>query len=156
MIHTKREGAGGKFAKVPINWDAFQCYIPLKKILSHWSENRGVPFSVSQAAQLAAMTPGYFSRFFHEKVGVTFKYWVDFMRVRYAASLLCFADVTVLDLAEKCGFRDATTFTRTFRRILGLTPLQFKLRRPPQTVAFGEAGNPIERRVAAANEWPRR
>jgi AraC-like DNA-binding protein len=82
--------------------------------------------SVAEAADLAAMTRAYFSRFFHEKTHVTFKYWIDFMRVRYAVSLLEATNLTVIQLAERCGFYDASTFTRTFKRISGCTPLEFK------------------------------
>jgi transcriptional regulator GlxA family with amidase domain len=48
------------------------------------------------------------------------------MRVRRAASLLGVTDLTIIQLAEKCGFYDSTTFTRTFKRISGYTPLEFK------------------------------
>jgi len=109
-----------------INWDAFRYYPSLNRILTFWSEHPGRSISVSEAASLAAMTRAYFSRFFHDKTGVTFKHWIDFMRVKHAASLLGAEDMTVIELAEGCGFHDSTTFTRTFKRITGRTPLQFK------------------------------
>jgi transcriptional regulator GlxA family with amidase domain len=154
MIQAKMKRSS-KTGQIRINWDAFQSYLPLKKILSQWSENRGAPISVSQAAKVAAMTPAYFSRFFHHKVGVTFKYWIDFMRVRYAASLLSFADITVIELGEQCGFRDSTTFTRTFRRILGLTPLQYKLRRRSQTRTYPAGMSAAANIIAAKFGWRR-
>jgi transcriptional regulator GlxA family with amidase domain len=109
-----------------INWDAFRYYPSLNRILAYWSDNPGEAISVSEAASLAAMTRAYFSRFFHEKTGVTFKHWIDFMRVKHATSLLGTEDMTMIQLAEGCGFHDSTTFTRTFKRITGHTPLQFK------------------------------
>jgi transcriptional regulator GlxA family with amidase domain len=155
MIQVKMKRDGERGSQMRINWDAFQSYLPLKKVLSQWSENRGVPISVPEAAKVAAMTPAYFSRFFHHKVGVTFKYWIDFMRVRYAASLLSFADITVIELGEQCGFRDATTFTRTFRRILGLTPLQYKLRQRSQTPTHDARMSSAANLIAGKFGWRR-
>jgi two-component system, response regulator YesN len=109
-----------------INWRAFGYYSSLNRIRSHWWEHRGESISLTEAASLAAMTPTYFSRFFHEKTGVTFKYWIDFMRVEHAMSLIHSTNITIIELLDRCGFRDATTFTRTFRRITGITPLEFK------------------------------
>jgi transcriptional regulator GlxA family with amidase domain len=126
MAHPKLSRSTNKLEGHHIKWDAFRYYAPLNRILAHWSQNPGTSLSVAEAADLAAMTRAYFSRFFHEKTGVTFKYWIDFMRVRHAASLLGLTDQTIIQLGEGCGFQDATTFTRTFKRITGRTPLEFK------------------------------
>jgi len=126
MAYPKASRKTQGFEGSHINWEAFRYYQPLNRILSRWSENPGSPMSVAEAADLAAMTRAYFSRFFHEKTHVTFKYWIDFMRVRRAASLLGVTDLTIIQLAERCGFYDTTTFTRTFKRISGYTPLEFK------------------------------
>ena len=124
MAYPKLSSKTNKLEDSQIKWDAFRYYAPLNRILAHWSRNPGNAISVAEAADMAAMTRAYFSRFFHEKTGVTFKYWIDFMRVRHAASMLDTTDVTIIQLGEGCGFRDATTFTRTFKRITGQTPIQ--------------------------------
>src|SRR4030095_4928652 len=126
MAYPKASRKVQTFEGSHINWDAFRYYTPLNRILAHWSENPDNSMSVGEAADLAAMTRAYFSRFFHEKTHVTFKYWIDFLGVRRAASLLGVTDLTIIQLAEKCGFDDSTTFTRTFKRISGYTPLEFK------------------------------
>jgi len=126
MAYSKLSSRTNELENSNIKWDAFRYYTPLNRILAHWSKNPGAPISVAEAAELAAMTRAYFSRFFHEKTGVTFKYWIDFMRVRHAASMIHATDLTIIQLGEGCGFRDVTTFTRTFKRITGHTPLQFK------------------------------
>ena len=135
MDHIIVRSNDSEFDDAQINWDAFERHTALNRILSHWLGNH-TAISVTEAASIAAMQPAYFSRFFHRKVGVTFKYWIDFMRVHYAASLLHSANRTVVELVDECGFRDPTTFTRTFRRILGLTPLEFKRRRQPPPSDF--------------------
>src|SRR5262245_54891372 len=92
-----------------INWRAFAYYSSLSKIRSHWWEHPGESISLTEAASLAAMNPAYFSRFFHRKTGVTFKYWIDFMRIERAMSLIHSTNMTIIELLEKCGFHDATT-----------------------------------------------
>jgi AraC-like DNA-binding protein len=126
QLKIRRDNAD--FEDDRIDWHAFERHVALKRLLSDWLKNHRA-ISVAEAASLAAMTPAYFSRFFHDKVGVTFKHWIDFMRVNRAVSLLHSANRTVVELVDECGFQDPTTFTRTFRRILGVTPLEYKRRR---------------------------
>ena len=126
MAYPKAKRKAEGFEGSHINWDAFRYYEPLNRVLEHWTQNPESPLSVADAADLAAMTRAYFSRFFHEKTHVTFKYWIDFMRVRRVVSLLGVSDLTLIQLAERCGFYDITTFTRTVKRISGCTPLQLK------------------------------
>lgn len=126
QLRIRRDSAD--FEDGRIDWHAFERHVALKRLLTDWLKNHRA-ISVPEAASLATMTPAYFSRFFHDKVGVTFKYWIDFMRVNRAVSLLHSANRTVVELVDECGFHDPTTFTRTFRRILGVTPLEFKRRR---------------------------
>jgi len=115
-----------------IRWRAFNYYEPLRKVLSYVSEHPGQCLSLEEGANIAAMSPTYFSNFFSLKVGVTFKHWMDLMRVNHAATLFCSSNKRIAEVMDECGFRDSTTFTRTFRRVMGITPQAFKQGRKPR------------------------
>ena len=40
------------------------------------------------------------------------------------------ANINILNIATKYGFSNHDTFTRAFKRITGLTPIEFKEKRP--------------------------
>jgi two-component system, response regulator YesN len=109
-----------------ISWQAFEYNTRLKKVFSYISEHPDKALSLAEAASAAAMGRTYFSEYFRQNTGVTFKYWIDFLRVKRAIALLRFTSKAILEVAEDCGYQDATTFTRTFRRIEGVTPTQFR------------------------------
>jgi len=64
-----------------------------------------------------------------EKAGVTFKCWIDFVRVCAAVQMLESVDKSITEVAQDSGFEDGTTFCRTFRRVTGMTPTQYRRRR---------------------------
>ena len=67
----------------------------------------------------------YFSAFFREKTGITFKYWEDLRRIERAASRLRGSDDSISTIANE-SFEDLTTFERTFRRIMGMAPRDYR------------------------------
>ena len=118
-----------------INWKAFEYYSRLKKVLLHVSEHPGESLSLDEAANIASLDYTYFSEYFHQKIGVNYRYRIDYVRVARAARLLQSGDKTVTEVAEECGFHDGTTFARTFRRVTGSTPSQFRnLETPVKTL----------------------
>jgi len=117
---------------VRINWKAFRYYPQLNKVYFYVSEHPQESLTLQKAAGIAAMARNYFSVFFHRNTGVTFKYWVDLYRVKRAIGLLRSSNMQIIEVALDCGFADATTFTRTFRRIKGLSPREFRRRNKPR------------------------
>lgn len=48
------------------------------------------------------------------------------LRLKQAAQLLCFTDRTVKEIALQCGFSNAFTFSRSFRKKFHISPKQFR------------------------------
>jgi AraC-like DNA-binding protein len=113
---------------LPIVWSAFDCCARLRRVLAHVIAHPDETLSLAGAASIAAMDDTYFSEFFHVQVGVSFKYWIDFVRIQRAAAVLGRSDESITRIALDCGFADTTTFTRTFQRIAGMTPIQYRRR----------------------------
>lgn len=51
------------------------------------------------------------------------------MDIQTATSLIQLntTDLSMQEIAEKCGFTDANYFTRTFKKFQGMTPLKYRL-----------------------------
>ena len=98
----------------------------LAKIKRHFEEHFDEPFTLTQAAEIAALEKTYFSKVFKEKVGVSFADWLARERVKRALLMLTDHDHRITDLAFAVGFGDLRTFERAFKKCVGLTPRQCK------------------------------
>src|SRR2546425_12029090 len=55
-----------------VNWKAFDYYPSLNRIRDYGAKNFSHGISLSRAASVAGLEKKYFSRFFKDKVGITF------------------------------------------------------------------------------------
>jgi len=82
--------------------------------------------SLVEAAQIAGLTPNYFSSCFRKSVGVTFVGWSSRLRIGEAKRLLAIADLSITAVAASVGYADVTTFERVFRRLEGTCPRTYR------------------------------
>ena len=68
------------------------------------------------------MSPFRFSRSFRETYGIKFQDYVVRYRILESCRLLKSPSTNVTDVAYAVGFNDASYFSRTFRRYVGMTP----------------------------------
>lgn len=72
------------------------------------------------------MNPSYFSRSFKKAMGTRFSDYLSRLRIQEACRLLRESDKTITDIAEQVGYNSALTLTRTFKKIEGTTPGQYR------------------------------
>ena len=81
--------------------------------------------NVSQIGEFFHMTPAYLSSVYKRCTGESLLQVLIQTRIEAAERLL--ADgVSVVETAERVGFRDSSTFIRTFKKSTGATPGQLK------------------------------
>lgn len=90
--------------------------------------------SRTQAARVASLDPGYFSKRFRKAMGVSFATWSTTTRLHEAQRLLDHTDLRVFEIAMAVGYGDVTTFERNFRRFLGASPRAYRARAVTQSV----------------------
>jgi transcriptional regulator GlxA family with amidase domain len=88
----------------------------------------GEPIRLETAAALAGMTPCAFSRYFADKVGITFSTLVKTLRIEYALSHLEQRDGAISALAVRTGYQSCCTFSRAFKDIMGQSPSAYRRR----------------------------
>jgi AraC-like DNA-binding protein len=76
-------------------------------------------------SKLCGMSPFRFSRSFSEIYGITFQDYVVRYRILESCRLLKSPSANVTDVAYAIGFNDASYFSRTFRRHVGMTPSSY-------------------------------
>lgn len=82
--------------------------------------------SLSELAAIAEVHPAHLCRAFHRKTGKTIGAYVRELRIARACRLLSITDRTLAEIALDCGFSDQSHFTSAFRRIMRVTPGQFR------------------------------
>ena len=84
------------------------------------------PLSLESLAARLAVNKNYLSTRFHKEVGATVTDYINGTRVRRAAGLLEQRDLTMQQIAERCGFADANYFARIFKKLNGVTPNEYR------------------------------
>ena len=77
-------------------------------------------------AKKANMSPAYFSKKFREVTSFGFKEYL--IRIRLAESCKLLLDTTdsITEIALSCGFNDSNYFGDLFRKVKGVSPLQYR------------------------------
>jgi AraC-like DNA-binding protein len=115
--------------------------------LKHLRETLGISddFSLKALAGISGLSQSRFMHVFTESTGVPLRPYVLWLRLQRACcDLMAGASVTVA--AHSAGFSDAAHLTRTFRRMLGMTPTDLALRkRMSRGVTLGRIDSHRER-----------
>ena len=114
-----------------LNSEAFDRCSPLMKVRQRVMDQPSEKLTVAQAAGIASMHETHFATYFRNKTNVTFKTWMDAVRVERAMVMLRTSDRSITEIAEATGFNDTTTFSRTFNRLLSQTPSQYRKKSAP-------------------------
>jgi AraC-like DNA-binding protein len=77
-------------------------------------------------AEMATMAPSYFSHMFKFMMGVTLTEYLNNLRIHKAMELLRLTDISVLEIQLHVGFNHSGHFTRMFKKIAGMTPMQYR------------------------------
>lgn len=81
---------------------------------------------LTEIAAIVQISPYHFLRLFKQSMGVTPHQYILQSRINQAKYLLQSGDLSIADIAFRVGFCDQSHLTRCFKRILGLTPSQFR------------------------------
>jgi AraC-like DNA-binding protein len=77
-------------------------------------------------AQAADIHPKYAMNVFKKSTGMTLNDYVNLMRLSYAQALLMQDDANVLQVAMDSGFGSLSAFNKSFRKIAGMSPTDFR------------------------------
>ena len=82
--------------------------------------------SIPIVCEAVGVSVQHLSRLFRKKLNTTISEYINAHRVEKAKPLLMEKSRTVASIAERCGYANAVTFSRNFRRITGMTPSEYR------------------------------
>lgn len=80
-------------------------------------------------ANVVHLNPDYLSSLFREKSGTSLTEFITQERLRSAKHLLLTTDLPVHEIAIRTGFQNISYFSKQFRRMEDLTPMQYRKRK---------------------------
>lgn len=96
-------------------------------VCDHMQQHFADPeFAVSDLAAMLFMNASAFSRFFKQCTSHTPTSYINELRISYACRQLMESDRPILEICHRSGFESASFFNRTFRRLRGCTPRDFR------------------------------
>jgi AraC family transcriptional regulator len=98
----------------------------LKRILEYIDANLGKNITLSELAGAVDMSLYYFAVLFRRSTGLSPHRFVLNQRVERAKELLRDPKLSVLDVSIDVGFEHQNNFARAFRRVIGVSPTQFR------------------------------
>ncbi len=89
--------------------------------------NSSRDFTLKEAAALANMSVSAFCRYFKKNTTKTFSVVLNEIRIGSACRSLIYTDDSISQIAYKSGYLNVPYFNRQFKKIKGVTPLDYRL-----------------------------
>ena len=100
-------------------------YSPLaKKTIDYLSDHYAENLSLDNISTGVGITKTYLCNAFKKNTGITIVDCLNMIRVRKAAELIVYSDLSLTQVAEQCGYVSPSHFNRIFMRYVGLPPGQ--------------------------------
>ena len=81
---------------------------------------------MQDAARAMGYADAYFCKIFRESFDKSFMVYLADYRMEKAKELLEDMTVNIKDVGSSVGYRDSNYFTKVFKRIVGVTPTEYR------------------------------
>lgn len=80
------------------------------------------PLTLEDVAEVFGYHPAYFSRCFHQFAGISFRQYLNDVRIEKAKKYLETSNLSINEIADKTGFQNSSYFSNVFRGKTGMPP----------------------------------
>lgn len=89
------------------------------------SQNFSKPLTVEKIAEVVQLNPVYCGALFKQEEEQTITQYINHIRISHACSLLMEGEDSVAQIADLCGFKDVFYFSKTFKKVVGISPKKY-------------------------------
>jgi len=97
-----------------------------EKAIEYIRNNYSLPVTLNAVSKICAVSPEHMSRIFKKETGFGFNEYLTYIRLQNAEYLLKNQNLSVTEVAHRCGFSDSNYFSYIFKKNYGLTPVEMK------------------------------
>lgn len=98
----------------------------LSTITSYMKENYAGEMTLEAVARIFGYSPAYLSRMFQKYAGITFKSYLQSIRLRYALKDLESGKYSITETALRNGFSGSKGLARAFQKTYGMLPSEYR------------------------------
>jgi len=102
----------------------------LEKVRERLAANLTQSLSLDTLAAEAGVHPVHIAREFRKHYGVTMGEFLRASRIQFACRRIAASNQSLTEIALAAGFCDHSHFSNTFRRVIGMTPAQYRATLP--------------------------
>lgn len=119
-----------EYAKSPVHETSENFYDKYKtlveKAIHYIDEHYNEQLTLDEMCRISTVSKTYFCYLFKMLTQQTFIEYLMDRRISKAMELLRESDMYVTDIGQAVGFRDSTHFSRTFKKIKGISPREYR------------------------------
>ncbi|VGO20160.1 AraC family transcriptional regulator [Pontiella sulfatireligans] len=105
---------------------ALRPYTEMRAVLEFVRDNYSRPIEIKELAALVHLSISQFERRFRKVFQISPLKHIMNVRIRAASLRLTASNDTIATIALDCGFYDHSHFTRNFRKIMGVSPKEYR------------------------------
>jgi AraC-like DNA-binding protein len=125
-------GVAGLYRLIDDISDAPNWYGDFSRVIEAIHTRYPETLHIEELSKLAKTSERQLERRFRKIFGINISDYILRTRIHAALELLEHSDRTISDIAQVVGFYDHSHFIRTFKRLRGLSPKQYRQRHTPQ------------------------
>lgn len=95
-------------------------------VFDYLDEHYAEDISLEKVADVAGFSKFHFSRLFKQCSGYNFYDYLCYRRIKSAETLLLKPGTSITEVALQSGFSSLSTFNRTFKKVKGCTPSEYR------------------------------
>ncbi|AJY75798.1 response regulator transcription factor [Paenibacillus beijingensis] len=99
---------------------------PIEEAKDYIERNLSRELSLDEVADMVGLNPSYFSQLFKQMTDETFVHYRIKRRMEKAKKLLAVPHYKITDISFEVGYADHPHFTKTFKRMTGCTPSEYR------------------------------
>ena len=130
--HGRIIGSAGFFREIARLRATPKSYGRLAEAVQHFHTHYGQAVSIPRLAATVGISLSEFERRFHHLFGATPRQYLQRVRVNAACRLLAETEKKITEIALEVGFFDHSHLSRTFSRLMGVSPLAYRKAHMPE------------------------
>ena len=98
----------------------------VQKAIEYMQTNYKSPINLDEVISGIFLSKNYFRQIFKKTTGISISSYMQELRISEACRLLEATVESSTEIAYKCGFNDTKFFYQTFKKVIGMTPAEYR------------------------------
>lgn len=101
----------------------------IEQVTRYMQSHVDTDYTLMDVADYMQMNPAYLSRYFKEKMNMTFGEYDKKLKMERASDLLLTTNLKMYEIADRLGYKSTQHFSRIFKEYASMTPMEYRQRR---------------------------